>query len=242
MSKKQKQRKPHGWLIAPSQIEAWLDDAGRQAARGDHERAIATCRRILAYTPANAPQRVDALGYLGGAYMMLRRFDEAYAAFSEAVRLAPDESDLWYNLGLAARFTSRTAESVLDLERAAALEGNGELAAPINEELVLARSFVKTELKDRGPEFTLERLAEQQDLFQRATNLMETGQWAEAEEGMRRVIAMADVLPQPWGNLGLALLMQRRFDEAEAALRQRAGNRPQLRDGSKQSGRPAENT
>ena len=27
------------------------------------------------------------------------------------------------------------------------------------------------------------------------------------------------MLPQPWGNLGICLLMQRRFDDAEAALR-----------------------
>jgi Flp pilus assembly protein TadD len=30
---------------------------------------------------------------------------------------------------------------------------------------------------------------------------------------------MADCLPQPWGNLGGCLIMQERYDEAEAALR-----------------------
>jgi Tfp pilus assembly protein PilF len=30
---------------------------------------------------------------------------------------------------------------------------------------------------------------------------------------------MGDCLPQPWGNLGICLVMQNRFDEAEAAYR-----------------------
>jgi Flp pilus assembly protein TadD len=62
-------------------------------------------------------------------------------------------------------------------------------------------------------------MAEQQELFQHALSIMAEGRWGEAEAELRRVIAMADVLPQPWGNLGLTLIMQHRFDEAEAALR-----------------------
>jgi tetratricopeptide (TPR) repeat protein len=30
---------------------------------------------------------------------------------------------------------------------------------------------------------------------------------------------MGDCLPQPWGNLGISLMMQERYDEAEAAMR-----------------------
>jgi Tfp pilus assembly protein PilF len=43
--------------------------------------------------------------------------------------------------------------------------------------------------------------------------------WAEAEPLLRQSIALGDVLPQPWGNLGLCLLMPRQFDAAEVALR-----------------------
>lgn len=48
---------------------------------------------------------------------------------------------------------------------------------------------------------------------------MQEGDWANAEMVWRRIIAMADCLPQPQGNLGLALLMQKKYDEAEAALK-----------------------
>ena len=48
---------------------------------------------------------------------------------------------------------------------------------------------------------------------------MEAGEWEEAEQAFRTAIAMGDCLPQPWGNLGISLMMQERYDEAEAALR-----------------------
>src|SRR5438128_1192106 len=43
--------------------------------------------------------------------------------------------------------------------------------------------------------------------------------WAAAELLFGQTIALGEVLPQPWGNLGLCLVMQRQFDAAEVALR-----------------------
>lgn len=48
---------------------------------------------------------------------------------------------------------------------------------------------------------------------------METGEWEDAGQAFQASIAMGDCLPQPWGNLGISLMMQERYDEAEAALR-----------------------
>ena len=87
-----------------------------------------------------------------------------------------------------------------------------------NKELKFARKLAKESVKLRGPDFTLDQLIEQEDLFQRGLNQMEAGQWEEAEQALRASIAMGDCLPQPWGNLGLCLMMQERYDEAEAAL------------------------
>jgi Tfp pilus assembly protein PilF len=71
----------------------------------------------------------------------------------------------------------------------------------------------------RGPHFTLDQLIAQEELFQQAVQVMAQQRWAEAEPLFRQSIALGDVLPQPWGNLGLCLLMQRQFDAAEVALR-----------------------
>lgn len=48
---------------------------------------------------------------------------------------------------------------------------------------------------------------------------MQAQQWSLAEQAFRQVIQMGDCLPQPWGNLGGCLIMQQRYDEAEAALK-----------------------
>jgi Tfp pilus assembly protein PilF len=48
---------------------------------------------------------------------------------------------------------------------------------------------------------------------------METSKWIEAEQSFKASIAMGDCLPQPWGNLGICLIMQERHDEAEAAFK-----------------------
>jgi len=48
---------------------------------------------------------------------------------------------------------------------------------------------------------------------------MEASQWDEAKQALQASIAMSDCLPQPWGNLGICLMMQERYDEAEEALK-----------------------
>jgi len=62
-------------------------------------------------------------------------------------------------------------------------------------------------------------LIEQQELFQYGNQLSGQGKWQEAESAFRKSIDMGDCLPQPWGNLGISLVMQNRFDEAEEAYR-----------------------
>lgn len=94
-----------------------------------------------------------------------------------------------------------------------------ELIGKLNEALKFGRKLAKDSLKLRGPNFTLDQLIEQEDLFQQGLKLMEVGKWSEAEQAFRASIAMGDCLPQPWGNLGLCLMMQERYDEAEAALK-----------------------
>ncbi len=48
---------------------------------------------------------------------------------------------------------------------------------------------------------------------------MQAGLWQKAEQAFRASIEMGDCLPQPWGNIGICLLMQERYDEAEASFK-----------------------
>lgn len=200
-------------------IDRWLDQATRQLIAADYPGVISVAQRVLKAPAATLEQRVQALDRLGAAHAMLKQHSVAYAVLTRALELAPDEPMFWYNRGMAARFTMRLGQSLRDLERAHALDADGTIAPRLQEALPLARKLAEDSRALRGPHFTLDELIVQEELFQQAVVAMSEHRWAEAETMFRQVIAMGEVLPQPAGNLGLCLMMQRRFDEAEAALR-----------------------
>jgi tetratricopeptide (TPR) repeat protein len=212
-----KQKRPKGWLIDPRQVDAWLYKASDQIRAEDYEGAIKTCKRILRYLPKKDKVRAETLGYIGNAYAMLKEFDAAYQTFDEAVNINPDDAYLWFNYGLSCLHTSRSAKSVSVLKRAVALEGDREMADRFAEQFAFCQKIAQSEMAIRGPNFTLDQLIEQQELFQQGIQFSSQKQWKKSETVYRKAIALGDCLPQPWGNLGLSLMMQKRFDEAETA-------------------------
>jgi len=223
MTKKRKRRPNRGarrgWLISPKQISVWLSQAEQQLVNKDFRRVKITCRRILKYVPPDSTAYGDAQSYLGIACAMSQDYDCAYAAFTAALAIFPERSDLWYNRGVASRFTMRMGQAVRDLERAIALETNSKVLADYQEELQVSWDMARQEMAFRGPDFTLDELIAQQELFQQGLQKIAEQEWAAAEDIFRQVIALGDVHPQPWGNLAGSLIMQARFDEAETALR-----------------------
>src|SRR5712691_11624675 len=110
MSKKQKQKQSKHKKGAPGpvqQVDKQIDLAGHQIFIRDYVHAVETCERVLRYFPKYASQRAQVLGFLGIAQGMLENFPESYDAYTEALSLEPDNADLWYNRGMASRFTSR---------------------------------------------------------------------------------------------------------------------------------------
>ena len=220
MSRKSKRSKHNRKFTASaSPVDKYLDLIGHHIFQGNYAEAVATCQRLLNYLPQHAQQRVDVLDQLGTAQAMLQNFPQSYAAYTEALSLDPDNAELWFNRGMASRFTSRFGRSLRDYEHAKELNIRPELAKKLGEELDFARELAGKTLKLRGPDFTLDQLIEQEDLFQDGLQLTEAGEWEEAEQAFRSSIAMGDCLPQPWGNLGICLMMQERYDEAEVALK-----------------------
>ncbi len=220
MSRKSKQSKhKKNFTTSLAQVDKWLDLIGHHIFQGNYAEAVSDCERLLNYLPKHARQRVDVLDRLGTAQGMLQNFAQSYAAYTEALSLAPNNAELWFNRGMASRFTSRFGRSLRDYERANELNTRPELAKKLEEELKFARKMAEGSLKLRGPHFTLDQLIEQEDHFQNGLQLMEAGQWQEAEQAFQASIDMGDCLPQPWGNLGISLIMQERYDEAEGALR-----------------------
>lgn len=220
MSKKSKQSK-HKKKITPSRSQAdrLFDFIGQQIFQGEYAEAVINSERLLNYLPLHAPMRADVLAQLGTAHAMLQNFPQSYAVLTEALALDPHNAEVWFNRGTASRYTIRFGRSLRDFERAKELNARPELADRIEKELEFTREMVEKSIKLRGPDFTLDQLIEQEDLFQQGLKLMEQGQWEEAGQAFQASITMGDCLPQPWGNLGGCLLMQERYDEAEAALR-----------------------
>lgn len=212
-------KQPKGWLVGRQQIDDWLAMASSQLAAQDYDSAVRTCKRILQYLPKNEEVRAEALGILGMAYAIQKKFEESYQTLSEAVEIDLDNAYLLFNRGLSARFTSRTGQSLRDFEQVEQMKQDKMIAERIKDELELARKVALSEMKMRGKGFTLDQLIEQQELFQRGNQLSGQGNWQEAEAAFRQSIVMGDCLPQPWGNMAICLLMQNRFDEAEEAYK-----------------------
>ena len=208
-------KKVHSTHTPASQTLQWMVKIQERAFAHDYEGVIEDGERLLNYLPAHAPERIRVLLFVGMAYGSLQEFARSYDIYTEAVKLAPHDADVWYNRGLASRFTSRLAQSLRDFERAAELDTADVLGKQVQKELRFAQKIVKDAMKLRGPDFTFEQYAQQEDFYQQGLAYMDACQWTEAEEAFRATIAMGDCLPQPHANLGSVLMMQERYDEAE---------------------------
>lgn len=175
-------------------------------------------KRLVSYA-IKFKERAESLGYAGIAHSMLQQFDAIYNLLSEAVGLDSTDAYLWYNLGHACRFTTRIGQSLQCFERAVSLEESGEMAERFASAVQFSQEIAQHSLELRGEGFSLEQLIAQEEAFQQGTQKMAAGQWEAAEQIFQRVIEMGDCLPQPWGNLGISLMMQQRYDEAESAYR-----------------------
>lgn len=220
MAKKSNASKKKKHIVTSiSPADKQLDLIGHQIFHKNYTEAVTTCERLLKYLPQHAPQRIDVLAQLGTARGMLQNFQQSYEAFTEALALDPKNAELWYNRSMASRFTMRFGQALRDVERAIELNTRSELTEQFDEALQFSRELAEKSISLRGPGFTVDQLIEQENLFQQGLLLMESGKREEAGRAFQASIALGDCLPQPWGNLGICLMMQERYDEAEAALK-----------------------
>jgi tetratricopeptide (TPR) repeat protein len=206
-------------ITSVSPADKQLDLIGYQIVQRNYAEAIVECERLLSYLPEHAQQRAAVLEQLGTAQGMLQHFPQSYDAFTQALALEPKNAELWYNRSMASRFTMRFGQALRDMEQAIELNTRSELTEQFDEALEFCRQIAEKSITLRGPGFTVDQLIEQEHLFQQGLHLMETGKPEEAGQAFQASIAMGDCLPQPWGNLGICLMMQERYDEAEVALK-----------------------
>jgi len=165
---------------------------------------------------------MEVLVMPGLAHAMLQHYQQSYDVFSEGIRIDPTRSELWYNHGLACHFMGRHAEALRDLERAFELSKNekSEMARKIAAQLEEARQELQEAMDAYEGKITLEEYTEREERFTQALSLMKQQKWPEAELMFRQLSETEGNVPSYWGNLGVSLMMQGRYDEAEGALKQ----------------------
>ena len=125
MAKKSKRSIYHQkGLALPRLLEQQVSRAQQQMLQGDFPGIISTCEPLLSSLPRRSSLRVEVLTLPGLAHGMLHQYQERYDLFTEALTIDPTNTEVWYNRGLACRFTTRFSQAVHDFELAVALSRN----------------------------------------------------------------------------------------------------------------------
>ena len=115
----------------------------------------------------------------------------------------------------------RLAETVRDFEHAVELSKNdtSEMAHRFVAQLRESRQELQKAMQSHGADITLEQYTEREESFAQAVRLMKQEKWTEAERVLRQLTGTKARVAAYWGNLGVCLMVQFRYDEAEAAFK-----------------------
>ena len=177
--------------------------------------AIKLAEQVAANKYASRRQKAEAWGYISVAHGIAQNFNLAYDAGAQALIFNPKDFSLWYNKALSAFYTFRTVEAIQCMEKALSLCDEPTMVQKIQESIRSYKELAEKKRIERGPDCTLEQLAEQEQLFPKAIGHMVTGEHEEAIHLLRRVIELGDCLPQPWFNIGSMLAHAGDYDGAE---------------------------
>jgi tetratricopeptide (TPR) repeat protein len=108
---------------APDWAEAQYALAQARLKRGQFEPAVVSFQQALTKQP-DAGLRLWAYYGLGNAYAETEKFDEAAAAYREAIRLMPELSKPHYNLALTLVGAGRSQDALAEFKEAVRLNPN----------------------------------------------------------------------------------------------------------------------
>jgi len=210
----------------PSQLhEQWghrAQYAKQQMLMGDFAGCISTCEPLLNFLPRRSVLRLEVLTLLGLAHGMLKQYQQSYDVFSEAIGIDPTVAELWHNRALACHYMARPGEAVRDFERAVELSNNetNEMDRKFALQLEEGRQELQEAMQAHEADITFEQYMEREERFTQALRRVRQEQWQEAERLFRQLTETGSRIPSYWGNLGVCLMMQLRYDEAEEVLKQ----------------------
>lgn len=111
-------------LLSPHQTTVSYNLALALHKRGDYEETIHLCEQLLRIEPD-----ADAYGVLGNAKRACGRWQEAVAAYRNALQIQPDHVLILYNLGLALTEGGQFAEAETVFRKALRLSPNDQDAS-----------------------------------------------------------------------------------------------------------------
>jgi tetratricopeptide (TPR) repeat protein len=212
--------------VMPSQMHTLLVQrvqyASEQMHMGDFTGCIRSCESVLDSLPKGSEMYLEVLAVLGLAHGMLKHYQQSYELFSEAIVLDPTRAEYLYNRGLACSSMSRPGEAVRDFERAIELAKNetSEMTRRFALQLEESRQDLQEAMQGHEAGITVEHYMEREERFTQALSLVRQEKWQDAERLFRHLTATQSRISSYWGNLGVCLMMQSRYDEAEEALKQ----------------------
>lgn len=214
-----------GAAISSQGHQQWIhraEYAKQQMLVGNFAGCITTCEPLLHSLPRHSALRLEVLTLLGLAHGMLKHYQQCYDVFGEAIGIDPTVAEFWYNRGLACHSMSRPGEAVRNFERAVELSKRetSEMARKFALQLEEARQELQEAMQSHGTDITFEQYMQREELFTQALRLARQEQWQEAELLFRQLTETGSRISSYWGNLGVCLLMQFRYDEAEEILKQ----------------------
>jgi Flp pilus assembly protein TadD len=149
--------------VQPANLEAMLEVGRAHIARGQAFYGIAT----LEQARAAAPRDWRPLSLLGVAYQQVRRPDDAKAAWTEALRLSPDNPDVLTNAAIARMGEGDAASAEILLRRAAAqptatlkVRQNLALSLGLQGKTAEAEAILRRDLPPEAADANLRWLAE----------------------------------------------------------------------------------
>ena len=196
--------------------------AKEQMLIGYFASCVRTCELLLNSLPRHSELRLEVLALLGLAHGMLKHYQQSYDVFSEAITIDPTIAEFWHNRGLACHYMARPGEAVRNFERAVELSKNdtSEMSRKFAVELEVGRQELQEVMQAHETDITFEQYMEREERFTQALHLVRREKWQEAELLFRQLTETGSRVPSYWGNLGVSLMMQFRYDEAEGALKQ----------------------
>ncbi|HEY1072707.1 tetratricopeptide repeat protein [Brevundimonas sp.] len=150
-------------LVQPANLEAMLEVGRAHIARGQAFYGIAA----LEQARAAAPRDWRPLSLLGVAYQQVRRPDDAKAAWTEALRLSPDNPDVLTNAAIARMGEGDAPSAEILLRRAAAqptatlkVRQNLALSLGLQGKTAEAEAILRRDLPPEAADANLRWLAE----------------------------------------------------------------------------------